>query len=180
MSAASERRSDATERVISAWRRERPDLEVAPMETWSRITLLAKYLDQARREVLSGHGLQSWEFDVLADLRRAGAPYELRPGQMTAQMMVTSGTMTNRIDRLEASGLVERRSDAADGRVTQVRLTDAGRDAVDGALADLLQREAQLMAPLAQSQGGDLAAMLGTLLARFEAEGSAGPGGRAS
>ena len=95
----------------------------------------------ARAAAFAAHGLEPWEFDVLAALRRAGAPYQLSPGQLVAETLVTSGTMTNRIDRLEARGLVRRLPDPADGRGVLVRLTDAGRGLVDTALADLLERE---------------------------------------
>src|SRR6059058_6697504 len=90
---------DEVDRLIEAWRRERPDLDVAPLEVLSRVSRLARHLDRARGAAFSAHGLEPWEFDVLAALRRAGAPYELSPGQLTAEALVTSGTMTNRIDR---------------------------------------------------------------------------------
>src|SRR5438270_11712156 len=93
---------DEVDRLVAAWRRERPDLDVQPLEVLSRVTRLARHLDRARRTAFAEHGLEPWEFDVLSALRRAGAPYQLSPGQLLTQTLVTSGTMTNRIDRLAA------------------------------------------------------------------------------
>ena len=93
---------DEVDRVVGAWRRERPDLDVSPMEVLSRVTRLARQLDRHRAAAFSAHGLEGWEFDVLAALRRAGAPYQLSPKALLQQTLVSSGTMTNRIDRLPA------------------------------------------------------------------------------
>lgn len=107
---------DEVDRLVAAWRRERPDLDVEPLEVLSRVSRLARHLDRARRLAFSEHGLEPWEFDVLTSLRRAGAPYQLSPGQLLTQTLVTSGTMTNRIDRLAKKGLVERLPDPSDRR----------------------------------------------------------------
>ncbi|MGL5864991.1 MAG: MarR family winged helix-turn-helix transcriptional regulator, partial [Dermatophilaceae bacterium] len=138
--------ADDVDRIVSAWRRERPDLDVTPLEVLSRVSRLARRLDLARSTAFADHGLESWEFDVLAALRRAGHPYELSPGQLVAETLVTSGTMTNRVDRLAARDLVERSPDPRDRRGVIVRLTPAGRDTVDAALADLLSHERDLLA----------------------------------
>jgi DNA-binding MarR family transcriptional regulator len=151
--------SDEVDRLIAAWQRERPDLDVEPMQVLSRITRLARHLDRARRKAFSDHELDSWAFDVLAALRRAGEPYELSPGRLIRETLVTSGTMTNRVDRLELLGLVERLPDPGDRRGVRVRLTDRGRHAVDDALGDLLDQERQLLAVLTgpdRRQLGDL------------------------
>ncbi|HSN44319.1 MAG TPA: helix-turn-helix domain-containing protein, partial [Propionibacteriaceae bacterium] len=97
---------DEVDDLIAAWGRERPDLTLAPMEIWSRIVRLAQHLDVARAAAYSTHGLEAWEFDVLAALRRSGEPYRLTPGQLLRETHVTSGTMTNRVDRLVTRGLV--------------------------------------------------------------------------
>lgn len=107
---------DEVDRLVAAWRRERPDLDVEPLEVLSRVSRLARHLDRARRLAFAEHGLEPWEFDVLTSLRRAGAPYQLSPGQLLTQTLVTSGTMTNRIDRLAKKGLVERLPDPSDRR----------------------------------------------------------------
>ena len=161
-------RFDEVDRIVAAWRRERPDLDVAPLEVLSRVTRLARHLDRARGAAFAAHGLEGWEFDVLAALRRAGEPYELSPGQLTAETLVTSGTMTNRIDRLEQRALVRRRPDPDDGRGVLVRLQDAGRELVDTALADLLERERAILASLDPPDADSLAAALRRLVAPFD------------
>ena len=114
---------DEVDEIVDAWRRERADLDLAPVEVFSRIGRLARLLDKARREAFTAHGIETWEFDVLSALRRAGKPYQLTPGALLRQTMVTSGTMTNRVDRLTDRGLVERSPDPSDRRGVLVRLT---------------------------------------------------------
>ncbi|MDR1799607.1 MAG: MarR family transcriptional regulator [Bifidobacteriaceae bacterium] len=160
---------DATARLVAAWRRERPDLDASPLEVLSRVTRLAKHLDRVRRAVFQRYHLQHWEFDVLTDLRRSGPPFELTPGQMIAEQLVSSGTMTNRIDRMVQAGLVTRHADAADGRVVRVRLTAAGLALIDQVIEDFLAGEAELLAPLTPAQRDQLAAHLLRLLEPFEA-----------
>jgi DNA-binding MarR family transcriptional regulator len=155
---------DEVDAVVEAWSRERPDLDVAPMQVLSRVTRLARHLDRQRAAAFAAHGLETWEFDVLAALRRAGAPNQLSPGQLVRQTMVTSGTMTNRVDRLAARGLVQRDLHPGDKRGVLVRLTDAGRAAVDAALADLLRAEQQVLAGLAADDQDRLARTLRRLL----------------
>ena len=116
------------------------------------------------------HQLDGWEFDVLSALRRAGTPYELSPGQLVTETLVTSGTMTNRVDRLAARGYVERHPDPSDRRGVLVRLTPTGMDVVDAALADLLAHEHQLLAELSGTERDDLAALLRRLLHPFETD----------
>ena len=159
---------DEVDRLVAAWRRERPDLDVEPLEVLSRISRLARHLDRARRTAFAEHSLESWEFDVLTALRRAGAPYQLSPGQLLTQTLVTSGTMTNRIDRLAGKGLVQRLPDPGDRRGVLVRLTVAGQDLADRALAGLLARERALLAELSAGQRGELAGLLRQLVAPFD------------
>ncbi len=159
---------DEVDVLVTAWRRERPDLDVGPLEVLSRVSRLARHLDLARREAFAAHGLEPWEFDVLAALRREGAPYALSPGRLLQVTLVTSGTMTNRIDRLEAKGLVEREPDPDDGRSVRVLLTDAGRTRVDDALTDLLAHERRILAALAPDDRAKLADLLRLLAIPFE------------
>ncbi|MBA9003534.1 MULTISPECIES: MarR family winged helix-turn-helix transcriptional regulator [Thermomonospora] len=159
---------DEVDRLVAAWHAERPDLDVRPLHVLSRISRLARHLDRARRAVFAAHDLEPWEFDVLTALRRAGRPYQLSPGRLLRATLVTSGTMTNRIDRLEAAGLVRRLPDPADKRGVQVRLTDKGRTRVDAAFADLLAREHDILAGLSPAERETLAALLRTLLAPFD------------
>jgi DNA-binding MarR family transcriptional regulator len=161
---------DEVDRLVAAWRRERPDLDVEPLEVLSRVSRLARHLDRARRLAFSEHNLEPWEFDVLTSLRRAGAPYQLSPGQLLTQTLVTSGTMTNRVDRLAARGLVERLPDPADRRGVLVQLTAAGRDAVDAAMADLLAHERQLLGTISDRDQAKIARVLRELVRPFDLE----------
>jgi DNA-binding MarR family transcriptional regulator len=160
--------TDEVDRIVDAWRRERPDLDVAPLLILSRILRLARHLDLARGSAFAEHDLEGWGFDVLSALRRAGAPYQLSPGQLVAQMLVTSGTMTNRVDRLAARGLVGRGPDPSDRRGVKVTLTPVGREVVDAAMAELLERERVLLNQLPPSERDHLAELLRRLLAPFE------------
>ncbi len=160
---------DDVDRLIAAWQRERPDMDVTPMHVLSRISRLALHLDRARKEAFAVHGLEPSEFDVLSALRRSGEPYQLSPGQLVQETLVTSGTMTNRVDRLVTKGLVERLPDPADRRGVQVRLTPSGRAAVDGALDALIARERDLLDGLSSASADDLAAALRTLSRPFDA-----------
>ena len=160
--------TEQVDALVAAWSRERPDLDVAPLEVLSRVSRLARHLDLARRESFENHGLEPWEFDVLAALRREGAPYELSPGRLLQQTLVTSGTMTNRIDRLTAKRLVQRIPDPDDGRSVRVRLTAAGRERVDAALTDLLHYERQILAALSAPDRARLAELLRVLSIPFE------------
>lgn len=159
---------DEVDRLVAAWHRERPDLDVAPMHILSRVTRLAHHLDRARRQAFSAHQLENWEFDVLSALRRSGAPYERSPGQLLKETMVTSGTMTNRIDRLESKGLVERLPDHGDRRGIRVRLTARGLARVDSALSGLLEHERALLSELSDLDRRQLGALLRKLAARID------------
>jgi len=160
--------TDEVDRIVEAWQRERPDLDVAPLAILSRVLRLARHLDLARGSAFAEHDLEGWGFDVLSALRREGPPYELSPGQLVAQTLVTSGTMTNRVDRLVARGLVNRGPDPSDRRGVKVRLTTAGRAVVDAALADLLARERILLKQLPPPERDHLAELLRRLLSSFE------------
>jgi DNA-binding MarR family transcriptional regulator len=160
---------DEVDDLVEAWQAERPDLDVAPLQVLSRISRLARHLDRARGTAFAAHGLESWAFDVLSALRRQGPPYQLSPGALLRATLVTSGTMTNRIDRLTAAGLVRRHPDPQDRRGVLVTLTPAGRDRVDAALADLLGSEETLLAGLGAGERQTLAGLLRTLLAPFDA-----------
>jgi DNA-binding MarR family transcriptional regulator len=160
--------TDEVDRIVEAWQRERPDLDVAPLTILSRLLRLARHLDLARGSAFAEHDLEGWGFDVLSALRREGAPYQLSPGQLVAQTLVTSGTMTNRVDRLAARGLVSRGPDPSDRRGVKVTLTTAGRTVVDAAMADLLDRERILLNQLSPSEQGHLAELLRQLLSPFE------------
>lgn len=158
---------DEVDRIVAAWQRERPDTDVTPMEVFSRISRLAKHLNRLRKEAFLTHGLDTWEFDVLAALRRAGEPYEMAPGELVAATMVTSGTMTNRVDRLAARGLVTRLPAPSDRRGVRVRLTAQGRQQVDAALDSLMTFEAKLLVDLPREEREQVALALRTLMQPF-------------
>lgn len=160
--------ADDVDRIVEAWRRELPDRDFAPLHILSRVSRLARHLDRARGSAFAKHGLERWEFDVLSALRRAGAPYELSPGQLVTQTLVTSGTMTNRVDRLTTRGLVSRGPDPSDRRGVKVTLTEAGRTVVDGAMADLLESERILLSQVQPAEQDQLAEFLRRLLSPFD------------
>jgi DNA-binding MarR family transcriptional regulator len=155
---------DEVDRIVADWHRERPDLDLGPLQVLSRVSRLARHLDRARATAFARHGLETWEFDVLAALRRAGEPYRLSPGQLVAQTLVTSGTMTNRIDRLARRDLVRRLPDPADGRGVMVQLGTGGRTLVDAALADLLALESGVLSALDVPDRERVAELLRTML----------------
>jgi DNA-binding MarR family transcriptional regulator len=159
---------DEVDDLVARWHAERPDLDVSPLQVLSRLSRLARHLDRARRAAFAAHGLEPWEFDVLSALRRQGPPYQLSPGALLHATLVTSGTMTNRIDRLAAAGLVSRHRDQQDKRGVLVALTDRGKRAADAALAGLLERERELLTGLAPAQQDALAGLLRILLAPFD------------
>ena len=155
---------DEVDQLVEAWHRERADLDLAPVEVFSRISRLSRLLDLARRDAFTAQAIEPWEFDVLAALRRAGRPYQLSPGQLLRETMVTSGTMTNRIDRLTDRGFVERSPDPNDRRGVLVGLTPAGKNAVDGAFETLLSSERDLLAELSATERRQLADLLKRLM----------------
>ena len=160
--------SDEVDRIVDAWLRERPDLDFEPLQVLSRVARLAKHLDRARRTAFSRSELESWEFDVLSALRRAGAPYELSPKSLLQQTLVSSGTMTNRIDRLVERDLVTRRTDPNDGRGILVGMNPAGLTRVDAAITRLVDAEAELLSTLSASDQERLSGLLRKLSLGFD------------
>ncbi|TFC45524.1 MarR family transcriptional regulator [Cryobacterium sp. TMT1-21] len=159
---------DEVDRIVDAWLRERPDLDFAPLQVLSRVGRLAKHLDRARRTAFSRSELDSWEFDVLSALRRAGEPYELSPKALLQQTLVSSGTMTNRIDRLVERGLVTRRTDPNDRRGIFVGMNPAGLTRVDAAITRLVDAEAELLSTLTPADQANLASLLRKLSLDFD------------
>lgn len=158
---------DEVDKIVTAWQRERPDLNLDALQVLSRISRLAHHLDAGRKSAFAKSDLESWEFDVLASLRRAGKPYALPPRELIKENLVTSGTMTNRIDQLEKRNLVSRRPDPADGRSVIVSLTETGKQLVDAAFSNLLEIEAELLADLSKADQAQLAALLRLLTVQF-------------
>lgn len=161
--------SDEVDRIVDAWNAQRPDLDFSPLEVLSRMDRLSKHLDRARRDVFRRSDLEPWEWDVLSALRRAGAPFRLSPKQLLQQTLVSSGTMTNRIDRLVGRRFVRREADPGDGRSVLVILTDDGRIRVDAAITRLVDVEADLLQALSRSDRERLAGLLRKLSLSFDA-----------
>lgn len=159
---------DHVARIQAAWARERPDLDVSPQGVIGRLHRLAGLLTEQLCLVYRRYGLSEGEFDVLATLRRTGAPYERAPGELAAHTMVTTGAMTKRVDRLERAGLVTRRRSAADGRGRVVALTDAGRQLIDRAFTDHMHNEQRLLSALPPQEAAALERLLTTWLAEVE------------
>jgi DNA-binding MarR family transcriptional regulator len=156
--------SDAVDQILDQWARERPDVDAWPMGIIGRITRLSRLVDRELKNFFAGHGLERWEFDVLATLRRSGAPYELTAGALNRAAMVTSGAITNRIDRLAAKDLVERVPDEEDRRSVRVRLTERGQALVDEVTGLHVANEARLLASLTPDERRQLAGLLRGLL----------------
>jgi DNA-binding MarR family transcriptional regulator len=163
------RESDHIDHIVSQWRRERPDLDTTALALFGRLFRVAHLADIALSEGTAAHGLRPGWFDLLAALRRAGPPYELRPTDLMGATMLSSGGITKRLDRLVAAGLVERRPDPADRRAFLVRLTRKGRAVVDRTLAAHIAHEERLLAVLGASDRRELDDLLHRLLVSLEA-----------
>lgn len=153
-------KTDQVDEILAQWRRERPDVDTSAMGIIGRIGRLERMIGAKLDRVFAEHGLERWEFDVLATLRRSGSPYQLTPGQLLSSMMITSGAVTNRLDRLEERGLVRRDSDPSDGRVVFATLTKTGLAKIDAALPDHAANETKIVASLGASDQADLADLL--------------------
>ncbi len=154
--------------ILAQWNRERPDLDVSPMGLIGRIRRLSQHLSREMDKTFAEHGLNGASFDVLATLRRSGPPYALSPGDLIASMMITSGTMTNRIDQLERAGLVRRTLNPNDGRGVIVSLTEKGFSVIDAAVTAHAATQARLVAALPEADKAALDALLRKYLGGFE------------
>ena len=165
---------DQVDRILAQWRRERPDLDTGPMGLLGRLNRLAGHVAEAQARVFRDHGVSAAGFDVLATLRRSGEPYALTPSALIAWTMVTSGTMTNRLDRLEQDGLVERRLNPQDGRGWLVALTPTGFALIDRLVAAHVANQHRLLEGLSPALQADLDAALKAWLALYETDAPAG------
>ncbi|MDR5701844.1 MarR family winged helix-turn-helix transcriptional regulator [Agromyces aerolatus] len=168
MTADADDPDDRVAAIQAQWRRERPDLDVSPLGIVGRLHRLADRLRDELIAVYGEYGLGEGEFDVLATLRRAGAPFELAPSELARHTMVTTGAMTKRIDRLEASGLVTRHHSQTDGRARAVRLTDEGRRRIDDAFTAHIGNEHRLVGDLSPADRRTLEDVLTRWLARYD------------
>jgi DNA-binding MarR family transcriptional regulator len=156
---------DPFDRVRDQWEQERPDLDTSGLEVLWRISFLHKDLRRAAGRRLSRVDLPNWAFDVLASLRRQGSPFQMSPSELCEAAMLTSGAMTNRLDRLEDAGLVERRPDPDDRRSLSVELTERGKELVDKALEIRFEHANQALASLSESERSQLVGLLRKLVA---------------
>ena len=154
---------DTVEHIVEQWGVVRPELDCSPIQVVGRVSRLSRLLDRRLSENFAGHDLESWMYDVLATLRRAGEPYELAAGDLVRHTMVTTGAITNRVDRLEERGYVERVADP-DRRKVIIRLTAAGLALVDDVVTSHLATEAQVLACLTPRQRDQLARLLRMVL----------------
>jgi DNA-binding MarR family transcriptional regulator len=159
---------DHVDEILAQWRRERPDLNVAPLGLYGRLFRIAQLADDALAKGLASYELQPGWFDLLAALRRAGAPHELNPTHLMRATLLSSSGMTKRLDRMEAAGLIERRPDPHDRRGTLVRLTRHGKSVVDKAVETHLRNEERLLSALTAAERRTLDGLLKTLLVQLE------------
>ncbi|HEX6207556.1 MAG TPA: MarR family transcriptional regulator [Actinomycetota bacterium] len=165
--------ADHVDQILAEWRRERPDLDFSAMAVIARISRLSRILERRIETVLSRYGINESGFGVLAALRRAGPPYRLTPTGLYNSLLISSGAMTNRLDRLTAADLVERIPDLDDRRSVLVRLTTRGLRVVEEALDAHIENEIALLGALSARDKQELAGILRRLLVGFESD--AGP-----
>ena len=159
---------DHVDRILAQWNSERPDLDVTPMGLLGRVARLRTHLAREIEKTLAAHGLNSASFDVLATLRRSGPPYRLSPGDLIATTMVSSGTMTNRLDQLEKAGFIERSHNPDDRRSVIIALTPEGFALVDEAVTSHVENEHRLLDGLSAEERQTLDGLLRKFLAEFE------------
>ena len=160
--------ADPVDKILAQWHRERPDLDVSPMGVIGRILRLSKHLERGLKKTFAEFGLNFGEFDVLAALRRSGEPFQLTPTELFSTLMVTSGTMTNRLDRLEKAELVRRIPDPSDRRGTLIQLTDKGFNLIEQAIAAHVENEHHMLSTAESLDRETLDRLLRELLLLFE------------
>jgi DNA-binding MarR family transcriptional regulator len=165
--------ADRIDALVAQWAGERPDLDLEAMALVARLMHVTRLATDRLVEGAARYGVNKGEGDVLFALRRSGAPFRLSPSQLSAALLVSSGTMTNRLDRLEERGLIERAPDPCDRRSLQIGLTAAGRKLADEAVGEHVANEQHILAPLSERERDQLARLTRKLLAHLEA----GPGG---
>jgi len=166
---AMEREPDAVDAIQAEWRRERPELDVSPQGVIGRLHRVAARLTDELTAVYDRHGLAEGDFDVLATLRRAGAPFERTPGELAEHTMITTGGMSKRIDRLERASLVTRRASETDGRGRVVALTERGRETIDAAFTEHMANERRLVDELDAGDAAELERILTVWMGRLGA-----------
>ncbi|MFA0235907.1 MarR family winged helix-turn-helix transcriptional regulator [Vibrio sp. 10N.222.55.C7] len=159
---------DAIDRVVEQWAKEKPELETEPMAMMGRIMRIAKYMETQVAELHKKYDMKLGEFDVLATLRRSGNPYRLTPSELIGSMMLTSGAMTNRLDKLEAKGLISREHSKEDRRSVSVQLTKDGLILIDQMMTEHVEMQKKLVKSLSASQKKNTNQLLKTWLSAYE------------
>ncbi|MCE7730942.1 MarR family winged helix-turn-helix transcriptional regulator [Vibrio campbellii] len=159
---------DAIDRVVSQWAKEKPELDTEPMAIMGRLMRIAKHMENHVAELHKRYDLKMGEFDVLATLRRSGQPYRLTPSELISSMMLTSGAMTNRLDKLEKKGLIAREHSKEDRRSVTVELTAKGFELIDSLIEQHLQAQHELMGSLSSTEKGQINQALKLLLPQYE------------
>lgn len=160
--------NDHVDKILGQWARERPDLDVSPMGIIGRLYRIRNYMDPHLKANFKKLGLNVGEFDVIATIRRGGPPYQQTPTELFKSIMLSSGAMTNRLDRLESMGLIERLPDPNDRRGTLIRLTEAGKQKVDEAVVPHVETETELVSVLSPEEQKDLARLLKKMTLAYE------------
>ncbi|QVL31742.1 MarR family transcriptional regulator [Telmatocola sphagniphila] len=158
---------DLIDRMNAAWRQQRPDLDPTPLESVGRVIVLAKHLEKSVEAALESHDLSLGQFDILATLRRQGDGGKLTPGQLMESVMLSSGGMTNRLDRLEKAELIQRYADPDDRRGVMVGLTAKGKKLIDAATKTRFEEARKSMPPLTERQTEQLIDLLRKWLLQF-------------
>ena len=169
---------DAIDQMMAAWREQLPGLDPSPLAVVGRVIVLARHLERSVAEALVPHGLSLGEFDILATLRRHGPAGGLTPGQLLGSVMLSSGGMTARLDKLETAGLIERSQDPTDRRGVVVALTAKGRKLIDAATATRFQEAERSMPPLTAQETKTLASLLRKWLLPYTSESNVTVGAR--
>tara|TARA_B100001057_G_scaffold499752_1_gene611636 strand:+ start:522 stop:1004 length:483 start_codon:yes stop_codon:yes gene_type:complete len=159
---------DAIDRVVEQWAKEKPELETEPMAMMGRIMRIAKYMETQVADLHKTYDMKLGEFDVLATLRRSGKPYRLTPSELIGSMMLTSGAMTNRLDKLEAKGLISREHSKEDRRSVSVKLTKDGLVLIDEMMTEHVEMQKKLVKSLSASQKKNTNQLLKAWLSAYE------------
>lgn len=159
---------DSVDRITEAWRRERPDIDVSSIGVVTRIWRIGRHLERHRKQRLDLVGTDRVTLDVLATLRRSGPPYQRTAGELMHSSLITSGGVSQRLDKLERAGYISRQVDKSDRRRVEVRLTPAGAELVDSVVADVMEHETKLLSRLSPAEQETLIGLLRKLLAEFE------------
>lgn len=160
---------DDVDTIVTEWEVQRPDFDARPLAIFSRLLRLDRHIDHIRREVFSQYGIERWQFEMLTELRRRPDGHQLTAGQLMNKTLVSSGTITNRIDRLEEQGLVRRIADPNDGRVVIVQATDKGIALADNAMISLLDKQRELLKPYSEEEIAAVTSFLRSMLSDLDA-----------